>query len=104
MNFKFLFKSILIIIFIIILIYQVSILLMEYFAGKTVVNIVLGEIQVGSLPAVTICYPRAVSFMQAAKHNPELSQLYLEYINIIQDNLKNHTIKNSDINRLEWLY
>ena len=52
------------------MIYQSSNLISVYMNGKTIVNLEIGFIFNDTLPAITICYPYALSIRKAAEIKP----------------------------------
>ena len=81
------------------LIYHSSQLLYQYFSGKTVVSLEIGKILKETLPAITICYPYAISMKRAAKMSPDLNQAFEEYKEIAENDY-NKTLFDSIV----WKY
>ena len=55
----------------------------EFMNGKTVTNISVGVQHNQTLPAITICSP-GLDLKQISKINPQLGQLYVEYLDLIR--------------------
>ena len=80
------------------LIYQSVLLLLDYLNGTTVVNIIFGEDQSSSLPAITICLPYFYSIEKAANYDLKMKQLHNEYFQIISNfNLGNENVTDIDV-------
>ena len=66
------------------LIYQTTMLFLEYSSGQTVVCIKIGRPQMETLPAITLCFENNFMYKKLAQIDPELRDLYDNYTNILE--------------------
>ena len=78
-------KSIICVLCVIGLIYQVTILVMQYLEYKTVVNMRFETIKYNRLPSITVCYPRFVSMNKTIEKFPHLRPMFEEYKNALSN-------------------
>lgn len=80
------------------LIYQVTTLILQYLEYKTVVNVSFETIKYNRLPAITICYPRFVAMNKTAERFPHLKAVFKEYKNALRNvsdsDYQNKTFRN----------
>ena len=69
------------------LIYQTTQLFSQYMMGTTFVTIQVERISSETLPGITICYPKLISFERTSKQNADYKKKFDEY----QNQLKNST-------------
>ena len=85
-----LFYFILILMCIIGFFYQVYLIFDQYMLGKTVVNIEVKRLTAQPLPAITVClWNRFLSISKLSKLNEFNKELYQEYIDLVEQGVKN---------------
>ena len=85
------------------LIFQLSLLLRNYIAGNTLVNIRLTN-EKSNLPGITICYDRLFNFEKLIEFSPEHQKNFWKYVNEndensskIYDHLTKNIIKHDEV-------
>ena len=74
------------------LFYQCSQLLIEYFSGKTVVNIEVKRELYDNLAAITVCFPSILSMESVGTYDKQYLENYEYYQKLINKYYKNSTI------------
>ena len=69
------------------LLYQTYCLAKDYLRGNTFVNIRIARIYNETLPAITICYPKLLSFERIADLNNDWKNVFESYVGFLENDL-----------------
>ena len=85
LNFNFIFKLISRFVCLLGLIYHTTLLITQYCQGETTANILIKRNVNNILPAITICYPYALSFKKISELDTKYEKLYRIYLDHMKD-------------------
>ena len=83
------FRTLLVIVCSVGLIYQTSQLIGQYMSGNTVIQMRIESLGEQNLPAFTVCFDQFISFWKLSKVDPEIGKLFQDYLHVIEGDQAN---------------
>src|ERR1700761_2418110 len=85
-------------------VYQVYLIFDQCMLGKTVVNIEVKRLESQPLPAITVCIPHRYQMSKLSELSETNKNLYQDYMNLVNQNIKNGTFTKDVKLKLQNIY